>query len=73
MSDLVDGPWSIGDLHPTSPTSSRSQVRRTGAHQSPGYDDNDRARALRHMLEIYPDRINPGSRWGAANITRKQA
>jgi glyoxylase-like metal-dependent hydrolase (beta-lactamase superfamily II) len=25
------------------------------------------------MLEIYPDRINPGSLWGAANIAKKQA
>jgi hypothetical protein len=25
------------------------------------------------MLEIYPDRVNPGSLWGAANITKKQA
>ena len=25
------------------------------------------------MLEIYPDRVNPGSLWGAANIAKKQA
>jgi glyoxylase-like metal-dependent hydrolase (beta-lactamase superfamily II) len=25
------------------------------------------------MLEIYPDRANPGSLWGAANIAKKQA
>jgi len=25
------------------------------------------------MLEIYPDRVNPGSLWGAANISKKQA
>src|ERR1700731_4495679 len=25
------------------------------------------------MLEIYPDRINPGSLWGAANAAKKQA
>jgi glyoxylase-like metal-dependent hydrolase (beta-lactamase superfamily II) len=25
------------------------------------------------MLEIYPDRINPGSLWGAADIAKKQA
>jgi hypothetical protein len=25
------------------------------------------------MLEIYPDRVNPGSLWGAANITNRQA
>jgi len=25
------------------------------------------------MLEIYLDRANPGSLWGAANITEKQA
>jgi glyoxylase-like metal-dependent hydrolase (beta-lactamase superfamily II) len=25
------------------------------------------------MLQIYPDRVNPGSLWGAANIARKQA
>jgi hypothetical protein len=25
------------------------------------------------MLEIYPNRVNPGSLWGAANITKKQA
>jgi hypothetical protein len=23
------------------------------------------------MLEIYPDRVNPGSLWGAANIAKK--
>jgi hypothetical protein len=25
------------------------------------------------MLEIYPDRVNPGSLWGAANTAKKQA
>jgi len=25
------------------------------------------------MLELYPDRINPGSLWGAANTAKKQA
>ena len=25
------------------------------------------------MLEIYPDRVNPGSLWGAANIAKKPA
>jgi hypothetical protein len=25
------------------------------------------------MLQIYPDRVNPGSLWGAANIAKKQA
>jgi glyoxylase-like metal-dependent hydrolase (beta-lactamase superfamily II) len=25
------------------------------------------------MLEIYPDRVNPGSLWGAANAAKKQA
>jgi len=25
------------------------------------------------MLEIYPDRVDRGSLWGAANITKKQA
>jgi hypothetical protein len=25
------------------------------------------------MLKIYPDRANPGSLWGAANIAKKQA
>jgi glyoxylase-like metal-dependent hydrolase (beta-lactamase superfamily II) len=25
------------------------------------------------MLKIYPDRVNPGSLWGAANIAKKQA
>jgi glyoxylase-like metal-dependent hydrolase (beta-lactamase superfamily II) len=25
------------------------------------------------MLELYPDRVNPGSLWGAANKTKKQA
>jgi hypothetical protein len=25
------------------------------------------------MLEIYPDRVNPGSLWGAANSAKKQA
>ena len=24
------------------------------------------------MLEIYPDRVNPGSLWSAANIAKKQ-
>jgi hypothetical protein len=24
------------------------------------------------MLEIYPDRVNPGSLWGAANAAKKQ-
>jgi hypothetical protein len=23
------------------------------------------------MLEIYPDRVNPGSLWGAANAAKK--
>src|SRR5246127_3895133 len=32
------------------------------------------ARELYHaMLGIYPDRVNPGSLWGAANIAKKQA
>jgi hypothetical protein len=25
------------------------------------------------MLEIYPDRVNPGSLWGAANTAKKQS
>ena len=25
------------------------------------------------MLELYPDRVNPGSLWGAANTAKKQA
>jgi len=25
------------------------------------------------MLELHPDRVNPGSLWGAANIAKKQA
>jgi hypothetical protein len=25
------------------------------------------------MLEIYPDRVNPGSQWGAANNAKKRA
>jgi hypothetical protein len=25
------------------------------------------------MLEVYPDRVNPGSLWGAANIAKKQS
>ena len=25
------------------------------------------------MLEIYPDRVNPSSPWGAANSAKKQA
>jgi hypothetical protein len=25
------------------------------------------------MLEIYPDRVNPSSLWGAANSAKKQA
>jgi len=25
------------------------------------------------MLEIYPDRVNPGSLWGGANTAKKQA
>jgi hypothetical protein len=25
------------------------------------------------MLEIYPDRVNPGSLWGAANAAKKAA
>jgi hypothetical protein len=25
------------------------------------------------MLEIYPDRVNPGSLWGASNTAKKQA
>jgi hypothetical protein len=25
------------------------------------------------MLEIYPDRVNPGSLWGAVNIAKKPA
>jgi hypothetical protein len=25
------------------------------------------------MLELYPDRVNPGSLWGAANKAKKQA
>jgi hypothetical protein len=25
------------------------------------------------MLELYPDRANPGSLWGAANTAKKQA
>jgi len=24
------------------------------------------------MLELYPDRVNPGSLWGAANTAKKQ-
>jgi hypothetical protein len=25
------------------------------------------------MLELYPDRANPGSLWGAANLAKKNA
>jgi hypothetical protein len=25
------------------------------------------------MLDLYPDRVNPGSLWGAANTAKKQA
>ena len=25
------------------------------------------------MLELYPDRVNPGSLWGAANTAKKEA
>jgi hypothetical protein len=25
------------------------------------------------MLEVYPDRVNPGSLWGAANAAKKAA
>jgi hypothetical protein len=25
------------------------------------------------MLELYPNHVNPGSLWGAANVAKKQA
>jgi hypothetical protein len=28
--------------------------------------------AITAMLEPYPDRVNPGSLWGAANTAKKQ-
>jgi len=31
------------------------------------------APAFDAMLEIYPDRVNPSSLWGAANSAKKQA
>jgi len=41
--------------------------------QSPGHGNHDpRASSTTRCLEIYPDRVNPGSLWSAANNAKKQ-
>ena len=72
MSDHVDGPRSIGDATAdvtdlfafTSPENP-ARINRLDTTTTTVRDLYDA------MLEIYPDRVNPGSLWGAANTAKK--